>query len=130
MLILATFVLTACGKKKPDPAQEVRAFMSDWERAVDTRNSAALDSLLTTAEPAAPVDAQKFLTEIYNSDGIKAVNLSGRQLDIGEKRATVSGRLVRSGLADSLATLTLTLLKTGKGWRWAAYRWAPFEPVR
>ena len=129
LLILAAFVF-ACGKKKPDPAQQVRAFMAEWERAVDAKNPNALDSLLTAAENSAPIDAQKFLAEIYRSEGITRVNLVGRQLDIGEKQSTVTGRLVRSGIADSLATLSLTLLKTKKGWKLAAYRFTPFEPVR
>jgi len=129
LLILAVIVF-ACGKKKPDPAQQIRTFMADWERAIDAKNPAVLDSLLTTAKNTAPVDPQKFLTEIYSSDGITRVNLVGRQLDIGEKQATVTGRLVRSGVPDSLATLTLTLLRTKKGWKLASYRMAPFEPLR
>ncbi|MGH8005335.1 MAG: hypothetical protein ACRECJ_11500 [Limisphaerales bacterium] len=128
LLILAAFVL-ACGKKKPDPAQQVRAFMAEWERAVDTKNPAVLDSLLTTAENTAPIDPQKFLAELYSSDGITRVNLVGRQLDIGEKQATVTGRLIRSGIPDSLATLNLTLLKTRKGWKLAVYQFAAFAPV-
>ena len=128
--VLPVLVLVACGKKKPDPVQEVRAFMADWERAIDSRNPTALESLLTTVEHSVPIDTRRFLAEIYNSNSVKGVNVVGRKLDIGEKKATVSGRLVRSGLADSLATLTLTLLKTGKGWRWAAYHWEPFKPVK
>lgn len=130
MLALTTLVLAACGKKKLDPAQQVRAFMADWERVVDAKNPAALDSLLTTAENSGSIDAQKFLAEIYSSEGITRVNLIGRQLDIGEKQASVTGRLVRSGIPDSLVTLNLTLLRTKKGWKLAAYRFTPFEPVR
>lgn len=126
LIILAAFVL-ACGKKKPDPAQQLRAFMADWERAIDTQNPTALESLLTTAENTAPIDAQKFLTEMYSPAGITKVNLVGRQLDIREKQATVTGRLVRSGIPDSLATFSLTLLRTKKGWKLAAYQFAPFE---
>ncbi|MCI0404619.1 MAG: hypothetical protein L0Z48_06905 [candidate division Zixibacteria bacterium] len=123
-------ILVACGKKKPDPAQQIRAFMADWERAIDAKNPAVLDSLLTTAKNIPSIDPQKFLTEIYRSDGITRVNLVGRQLDIGEKQATVTGRLVRSGVPDSLATLSLTLLRTKRGWKLTAYRIAPFEPLR
>ena len=129
VLVLVLSIL-ACGKKKPDPAQQVRAFMADWERAVDTKNLTAVDSLLAPAENAAPIDAQKFLAEIYVSEGITRVNLVGRQLTIGEKQATVTGRLVRSGISDSLATLNLTLLRTKKGWKLAAYQLRPFEPVK
>ncbi|HLG93980.1 MAG TPA: hypothetical protein VI546_04020 [candidate division Zixibacteria bacterium] len=128
LLVLAVFVF-ACGKKEPDPAQQVRAFMADWERAVDARNPAALNSLLTVAENMAPIDGHKFLAEIYSPDGITGVNLVGRQLNIGEKQATVSGRLVRSGIPDSLAALNLILLKTRKGWKLAAYQFAAFAPV-
>ncbi len=123
-------ILVACGKKEPDPAQQIRALMADWERAVDAKNPAVLDSLLTAAKNTAPVDPQKFLTEIYSSDGITRVNLVGRQMDIGEKQATVTGRLVRSGVPDSLATLTLTLLRTKKGWKLAAYQIIPYEPLK
>ena len=130
LLILLILVSAACGKKKPDPAQQVRAFMADWERVVDAKNPAALDSLLTTTENTAPIDPQKFLAEIYNANGITRVNLVGRQLDIGEKQAGVTGRLVRSGIADSMATLNLILLRTKKGWKLAAYQFTPFEPIR
>ncbi len=130
LLILSTFVFAVCGKKKPDPTQQVRVFMAGWERAIDTRNAALLDSLLTTAENIAPVDPQKFLAEIYSSDGITRVNLIGRRLDIGEKQASVTGRLVRSGIPDSLVTLNLTLLRTKKGWKLVAYQFTPFEPIR
>lgn len=130
LLIFSTLIFAACGKEKPDPAQQVRAFMADWERAIDAKSPAALDSLLTTAENSAPIDAQKFLAKIYSTDGIIRVNLVGRQLDIGEKQSTITGRLVRSGIPDSLATLSLTLLKTKKGWKLAAYHFTPFEPVQ
>lgn len=130
LLVLATIVLAGCGKKKPDPAQQVRAFMANWERAVDTQNAVLLDSLLTPAENIAPIDPQKFLMEIYNSGGITRVNLVGRQLDIGEKQTTVTGRFIRSGIPDSLATLSLTLLRTKKGWKLAAYQLRPFEPAK
>ena len=130
LLIWAALVFTACGEKKPDPVQQVRAFMADWERAIDAKNSAALDSLLTTAQNTAPINPKNFLAEIYRAEGITQVNLVGRQLDIGEKQATVTGRLVRSGLADSLATLSLTLLRTRKGWKLAAYQFTPFAPVQ
>jgi hypothetical protein len=128
LFVLAAFAL-ACGKKKPDPAQQIRAFMADWERAIDAKNPAVLDSLLTAAKNTPPIDPQKFLTEIYRSDGITRVNLVGRQMGIGEKQATVTGRLVRSGVPDSLATLSLTLLRTKKGWKLAVYRITPFEPL-
>jgi hypothetical protein len=129
-IILTFFVLAACGKKKPDPAQQLRAFMADWERAVDAKNPAILDSLLTSVENAPPIEAQKLLAEIYVSEGIAQVNLVGRQLNIGEKQAVITGRLVRSGISDSLATLNLTLIRTKKGWKLAAYQLRPFEPVR
>ena len=129
-LIILTFAFSGCAKKKPDPAQELRAFMADWERAVDSRSPIMLDSLLTAVDNATPVDAQQFLAEIYSSDGITRVNLVGRQLDIGEKQATVTGRLVRSGISDSLATLSLSLLRTEKGWKLAGYQLRPFEPVK
>jgi hypothetical protein len=77
-----------------------------------------------------PIEAQKLLAEIYVSEGITQVNLVGRQLNIGEKQAVITGRLVRSGISDSLATLNLTLLRTKKGWRLAAYQLRPFEPLR
>lgn len=122
--------LAACAQKKPDPAQEVRAFMANWERAVDAKNPAALDSLLVTAGKGAAIDPRKFLAEIYSSEGITEVNLVGRELDIAEKQAMVRGRLVRSGISDSLSTLILTLIRTKKGWRLAAYRFVPFEPLK
>lgn len=130
LLILLILVLAACGKKKPDPAQQVRAFMADWERAIDYKNATLLDSLSVAPENTASIDPQKFLAEIYSSNGITRVNLVGRQLDIGEKQASVTGRLVRSGIPDSLMTLSLTLLRTKKGWKLAAYQITPFEPIR
>ncbi|MCI0329730.1 MAG: hypothetical protein L0196_02085 [candidate division Zixibacteria bacterium] len=130
LLILSAVIFAACGKKKPDAAQQVRAFLADWERAVDAKNPAVLDSLLTTVENTTPIDPQKFLAEIYNSTGVTRVDLVGRQLDIGERQAAVTGRLVRSGVSDSLATLNLTLLRTKRGWKLAAYRFAPFAPVK
>ncbi len=129
LFILAVLAL-ACGKKRPDPTQQVRAFMADWERAVDTKNPVALDSLLTAAGNTAPIDPQKFLAEIYTSESITRINLVGRQLNIGEKQAIVTGRLVRSGIPDSLARLNLTLLRTKNGWKLAGYQFAPFEPVQ
>lgn len=128
--ILTILAVAACGKKEPDQAQQLRAFMAGWERAVDAKNPAILDSLLTSAENAPPIEAQKLLTEIYVSEGITQVNLVGRRLNIGEKQAVVTGRLVRSGISDSLATLNLTLIRTKKGWKLAAYQLRPFEPVR
>ncbi|HXF48763.1 MAG TPA: hypothetical protein VNL73_04985 [Verrucomicrobiae bacterium] len=129
-IILTFFVLAACGKKKPDPAQQLRAFMADWERAVDAKNPEVLDSLLTTAKNVPPIDPRQFLAEIYSAEGITRVNLVGRQLDIGEKQATVTGRLVRSGISDSLTTLSLSLLRVKSGWKLAAYQLRPFEPAR
>lgn len=128
--ILTILAFAACGKKKPDPAQQLRAFMADWERAVDAKNPEVLDSLLTTAKNAPPIDPRQFLAEIYSAEGITRVNLVGRQLDIGENQATVTGRLVRSGIPDSLASLSLSLLRVKSGWKLAAYQLRPFEPVR
>ena len=130
LLIGGLVALVGCAQKKPDPAQEVRAFMANWERAVDAKNVAALDSLLTTAGNSPAIDSRRFLAEIYSSAGITEVNLLGRELDIGDKQATVKGRLVRSGISDSLSALILTLIRTNKGWKLAAYRFAPFEPVK
>ena len=104
--------------------------MADWERAIDTRSAVVLDSLLTAVENIAPIDPQKFLAEIYSSNGITQVNLVGRQLDISEKQALVTGRLIRSGIPDSLTTLSLTLFRTQKGWKLVAYQLRPFEPVK
>lgn len=117
-------VLAACGGEKPDSAQEVRAFMVNWERAVDSKNPAVLDSLFATASDARlRLAAQKLLNELYSRPEVKSVDLRGRQFSIGEKRTTVSGLLIRSGIPDSTARLSLTLLKTKKGWKLAEYGW-------
>ncbi len=117
-------VLAACGGKKPDSAQELRTFMANWERAVDSKNTAALDSLLAQAETAAPVEAQKLLDELFSAPDVRSIDLRGRQFAIGEKQATVSGLLIRSGIPDSMARLSLILLKTRKGWKLAGYHWS------
>lgn len=130
LVLLLAIGLTACGKKAPDPVQQVRAFMADWQRAVESKNPAVLDSVLVKPENAVPIDASRFLAELYNSPGVKQVKLVERQFAIGEVQASVTGRLVRSGIPDSLAMLSMTLLKTNKGWRVAAYRFSPFEPLR
>lgn len=122
--------LEGCAQKKPDPAREVRAFMASWERAIDAKNPTALDSLLARSSGSPPIESQKFLAEIYNAEAIREVNLVGRELDIGDQQAMVRGRLVRSGISDSLSTLILTLIRTKKGWKLAAYRFAPFEPLK
>lgn len=122
-------VLAACDGKKPDSAQEVRTFMADWERAVDSKNAAALDSLLTSAENTAPIEAQKLLGELFSVPGVQSIDLRGRQFSIGEKQATVSGLLIRSGIPDSVDHLSLILLKTKKGWKLVDYKWEPFRSL-
>jgi hypothetical protein len=121
--IALIMILAACGGKKPDSAQEVRTFMANWERAVDSKSAVSLDSLVAKVENGAPVEAQKFLDELYSAPEVRSIDLRGRQFSIGEKQATVSGLLIRSGIPDSVDHLSLILLKTKKGWKLAGYRW-------
>jgi hypothetical protein len=122
-------ILGACGGKKPDPAQEVRVFLANWERAVDSKSVAALDSLIGMAENAAPIKSQKMLDELFSAPGVRSIDLRGRQFSIGEKQAAVSGLLIRSGIPDSMARLSLILLKTQKGWKLVDYQWEPLAPA-
>ena len=128
-LVWALF-LTACDGKKPDVAQQVRAFLAEWERAIDSKNPMVLDSLLTNRENSTPIDAREFLNRLYSSPAVKAVNLRGRQIEIGASQATVSGVLIRSGIPDSIARLTLTLLKTKQGWKLAENKWGVVSPAK
>lgn len=128
-LIILSVIITACGKKELDVSEQLRAFMAEWERAIDSQNAVVLDSLLVRPENSAAIDPQKFLDELFSTPEVKSVNLSGRQFAIRQNQATVSGLLIRSGIADSIAHLSLTLLKTKKGWKVAAYRWEPAIPA-
>lgn len=130
LALILNLALPACGGKKPDAAQQIRAFMAEWERAVDSQNAIVLDSLFTQPRNSPPIDAQKFLDELYSSPEVKSVDLRGRQFSIGEVQATVSGLLVRSGIPDSMAHLSLVLLKTKKGWKLAAYKWETASPAK
>lgn len=128
-LIILSVIFTACGKKELDVSEQVRNFMGEWERAVDSQNAVLLDSLLVRPENSAAIDPQKFLDELFSAPDVKSVNLRGRQFAIGQNQATVSGLLIRSGIADSMAHLKLILLKTKKGWKLAAYRWESAVPA-
>ena len=121
LLVLATCALAGCGQDRPSDEQQIRATLTEFERATAARDYRALCTRVLAPQLIRPVTEAGLTCELAlqkGSEGVEDPHLTVGTIAVAGDSATAEVRTSAAGQAPSQDTLELVRL--GDGWRIAS----------